>query len=40
MNNIREPSFKDTTDNNLFDNVYKNIPPAIICSFKLIKDNL
>lgn len=40
MNNIREPSFKDTTDNNLFNNVYKNIPPAIICSFKLIKDNL
>ena len=40
MNNIIEPSFKETTDSKLFSNVYKNIPPAIICGFKLIKDNL
>jgi ubiquinone/menaquinone biosynthesis C-methylase UbiE len=37
MDGLREPSFKDTDSKSLYDNVYKNIPPAIICSFKLIK---
>lgn len=37
MDGLREPSFKDTEGSGIFDNVYKNIPPAIICSFKLIR---
>jgi SAM-dependent methyltransferase len=37
MDGLREPSFKDIDSKSLYDNVYKNIPPAIICSFKLIK---
>jgi ubiquinone/menaquinone biosynthesis C-methylase UbiE len=37
MDGLREPSFKDTESKNIFDNVYKNIPPAIICSFKLVR---
>lgn len=37
MDGLREPSFKDIDSKSLYNNVYKNIPPAIICSFKLIK---
>ena len=35
MNDLREPSFKDTDNQMIFFNVFKNIPPAIICRFKL-----
>jgi 2-polyprenyl-3-methyl-5-hydroxy-6-metoxy-1,4-benzoquinol methylase len=34
---FREPSFKDGEVKSIFNNVYKDIPPAIICGFKLMK---
>ena len=37
LNGIREPSFKDTVSDKLYDKVFKNIPPAIIFRFKLMK---
>jgi len=37
MDGIREPSFSGIVSDKIYDNVYKNIPPAIIFSFKLIK---
>jgi SAM-dependent methyltransferase len=35
MNGLREPSFKYIEPKSIYDNVFKNIPPAIICSFIL-----
>jgi len=37
MDGLREPSFKDIESKSIFNNVFKNVPPAIICSLKLIK---
>jgi hypothetical protein len=37
VSNIREPSFKYIDSQKIYDNVYKNIPPAIIYSFRLMK---
>ncbi len=34
MDAIREPSFKDIEGKNTWENVFKNIPPAIICRFR------
>ncbi|MHB8104460.1 MAG: class I SAM-dependent DNA methyltransferase [Dehalococcoidales bacterium] len=34
---LREPSFKDIEPKTMNENVFKNIPPVIICGFKLIK---
>ena len=37
MYDLREPSFKDTEPKNMKYHVFKDIPPVIICSFRLMK---
>ncbi len=37
MDDLREPSFKESEVRSIYNNVFVNIPPAIICGFKLIK---
>jgi 2-polyprenyl-3-methyl-5-hydroxy-6-metoxy-1,4-benzoquinol methylase len=32
---LREPAFEDVEPKSLFNNVFKSIPPSLICSFKL-----
>ena len=34
---LREPSFKETETKSIYNNVFINNPPALICSFKLMK---
>ena len=35
LTDLREPSFKETKSKNIFDNVFINNPPALVCGFKL-----
>jgi 2-polyprenyl-3-methyl-5-hydroxy-6-metoxy-1,4-benzoquinol methylase len=37
LNDLREPSFNDIEPKSLYDSIFNNIPPAIICGFKLQK---
>lgn len=37
MDGMREPSFKDSASQSTWGNVFKNNPPAIICSFRCMK---
>ena len=35
LDGLEEPSFADIKSDRIFDNVYRNIPPALVCRLKL-----
>lgn len=36
LDGLEEPSFKDLASARIFDNVFRNIPPALICRMRLL----
>ncbi len=36
LDGFEEPSFKDLVSSRMFDNVFKNIPPALVCRMRLL----